>query len=87
VPTLKEAGLNLVATGWNGFFAPASMPRERAELIARSITEVMRDPDTQRKFTDAKLTAVTSTQAQSIAMLNAYRAQWAPVVQKSGYTP
>jgi tripartite-type tricarboxylate transporter receptor subunit TctC len=47
----------------------------------------MRDPDTQRKFADAKLTPVVSTQAQTQAMLKAYRAQWAPVVQKSGYQP
>ena len=47
----------------------------------------MQDPDTQRKFTDAKMTPIVSTQAQTVAMLKAYRAQWAPVVQKSGYQP
>jgi tripartite-type tricarboxylate transporter receptor subunit TctC len=29
VPTFKEAGLNLAATGWNTFFAPATMPPTR----------------------------------------------------------
>ena len=87
VPTFKEAGLDLGATGWNTFFAPASMPKDKVERLAAAIREVMQDPDTQRKFTDAKMTPVVSTQAQTVAMLKAYRAQWAPVVQKSGYQP
>ena len=87
VPTFKEAGLDLVATGWNTFFAPASMPKDKVERLAVAIREVMLDPDTQRKFTDAKMTPVVSTQTQTVAMLTAYRAQWAPVVQKSGYQP
>lgn len=87
VPTFKEAGLDLVATGWNAFFAPASMPKERVERYAKAIREVMSDPDTQRKFHDAKMTPVVATQAQTQAMLKNYRAQWAPVVQKSGYQP
>ena len=33
------------------------------------------------------MTPVVSTQEQTAAMLKAYRAQWAPVVQKSGYQP
>ena len=87
IPTFKEAGLDLVATGWNTFYAPAAMPREKVERLAAAIREVMQDPDTQRKFTDAKMTPVASTMAQTESMLRAYRAQWAPVVQKSGYQP
>lgn len=87
IPTLKESGLDLVGTGWNAFFAPASMPREKVELIASAIQAVMKDPDTQRRFNDAKMTPVVATRAQTEAMLKAYRAQWAPVVQRSGYQP
>jgi tripartite-type tricarboxylate transporter receptor subunit TctC len=87
VPTFREAGLDLVATGWNAFFAPASMPPARIEHYATAIRDVMRDPDTQRRFADAKMTPVVSTQAETRAMLQKYRAQWAPVVRKSGYQP
>jgi len=87
IPTFKEAGLDLAATGWNTFFAPANMPKAKVEMLARAIREVMMDPDTQRKFADQKMTPVVSTQAQTVAMLKAFRAQWAPVVQKSGYQP
>ena len=87
IPTFREAGLDLAATGWNTFYAPATMPRDKVERLARAIREVMLDPDTVRKFSDAKMTPVASTPAQTQAMLKAYRAQWAPVVQKSGYQP
>lgn len=87
VPTFKEAGLNLVATGWNAFFAPASMPADRVARLGAAIREVMQDADTQRKFHDSKIVPVASTPAQTTAMLKAYRAQWAPVVRQSGYQP
>ncbi len=87
IPTFKEAGLDLSATGWNTFFAPNSMSHEKLEKLSQAIRDVMQDADTQRKFRDAMLTPVVSTQAQTVTMLTAYRAQWAPVVQKSGYQP
>jgi tripartite-type tricarboxylate transporter receptor subunit TctC len=87
IPTFKEAGLDLVATGWNTFYAPASMPKAKADMLAKAIHDVMQDPDTQRKFNDQKMSPVVSTQAETVAMLRKYRAQWAPVVQKSGYQP
>jgi tripartite-type tricarboxylate transporter receptor subunit TctC len=87
VPTFKEAGLDLVATGWNAFYAPASMPAAKADAFAAAIQAVMRDPQTQRLFTESLMTPVVSTRQQTEAMLRAYRAQWAPVVQKSGYQP
>jgi tripartite-type tricarboxylate transporter receptor subunit TctC len=87
VPTFKEAGLDLVALGWNAFFAPASMPPEKVGRYAQAIREAMQDPDTVRRFKDSLMTPVASTQEQTAAMLKAYRAQWGPVVQKSGYQP
>ena len=87
VPTFKEAGLDLVATGWNTFFAPASMPRDKVARLSQAVREVMQDPDTVRRFKESLMTPVASTQEQTAAMLKAYRAQWAPVVQKSGYQP
>lgn len=87
IPTFKEAGLDLSATGWNTFFASASMPKEKVDLLSRTINEVMQDPDTARRFKDYLLVPILSSQAQTVAMLKAYRAQWGPVVQKSGYQP
>lgn len=87
VPTFREAGLPLVGTGWNAFFAPASMPQAKVELLAKAITEVMTEPELRRRFGETLMTPVVSTQAQSDAMLDAYRKQWLPVVKRSGFQP
>ena len=87
IPTFKEAGLDLVGTGWNALFAPASMPKDRVARLGAAVEQVMREEGTRRLFHDARMVAVASTPAQTAAMLKAYRAQWAPVVQKSGYQP
>ncbi|GAB3653921.1 Bug family tripartite tricarboxylate transporter substrate binding protein [Ramlibacter alkalitolerans] len=87
VPTFRESGLNLTATGWNAFFAPASMPGPLVQRYAEAIRDVMADADTQRKLLAAQMSPVVATQAQTEAMLKAYRAQWAPVVTQSGYQP
>ena len=87
IPTFREAGMDLSAAGWSTFFAPVTMPKAKVEALSKSIQEVMRDPDTLRKFADAQLTPVVSTQAQTEAMLKSFRAQWAPVVRRSGFQP
>lgn len=87
IPTFREAGLDLTANGWNSFFAPASMPPATVARMAKAIETVMKDPDMQKRFLDAKLVPVVSSPAQTAAMIKAFRAQWAPVVQHSGYQP
>lgn len=87
IPTLKELGVNLVGTGWNTLFAPRSMDATAVARLSALVQQVMREPDTQRKFEAAKLMPVVSSAAQTEAMLKAYRAQWAPVVKDSGFKP
>ncbi len=87
VPTCREAGLDLVATGWNAFFAPASMPAERARKIAAAVRDILREEDTRRALHASMVVPVARGAEETAAMLKAYRAQWAPVVQRSGYQP
>lgn len=87
IPTFREAGLDIVASGWNAFFAPAAMPDAQISRFANAIQAVMKSPDMQKRFLGAKLTPVVQSPAQTVAMLKGFRAQWAPVVQRSGYQP
>lgn len=63
------------------------MPRGKVERLARAICEVVQEPDTARKLTDAKMPPVVSTPAQTEAMLKAFRSQGVTVGQQSGYQP
>lgn len=87
IPTLKELGVNLVGTGWNTLFAPQSIAPATVLRLSELVQEVMKDPDMQQKFAASKLEPVVSSAAQTEAMLKTYRAQWAPVVQRSGFKP
>jgi tripartite-type tricarboxylate transporter receptor subunit TctC len=85
VPTFKEQGLPLVATGWNYFFAPATMPKASVELFSRTIAGIMAEKETQAKFMAAKMTPVSMTAAQTASALQAFNAQWSPVIKRSGF--
>jgi tripartite-type tricarboxylate transporter receptor subunit TctC len=81
VPTLREQGVDLVADGWNAFFAPAAMPPERVALLGRTIAEIMATPEMQAKFRAASMDPVVAGPAETARMLAAFRAKWEPVIR------
>lgn len=87
VPTLKEAGVNLAAAGWNTFFAPKAMPAAQVQRYGDAIQKVMKDPEVHKQFAANYLDPVVSNMAQTQQRLVAYKQQWAPVIQASGYKP
>ena len=87
VPTFREAGFAITATGWNGFFAPAAMPAAKRKTIADAIRAVMLEPELQQRFRAGYMTPVAHGAAETAKMLSAYRAQWLPVVRRSGFQP
>ncbi|TXL64158.1 tripartite tricarboxylate transporter substrate-binding protein [Zeimonas arvi] len=85
VPTFREIGIDLVATGWNTLFAPAGMPADKIRLLSEAVARVMSEQAVRARFAAAKMEPVSANAARTAASLDAYRAQWAPVVQRSGY--
>ena len=81
VPTLKEAGLDVVADGWNAFFAPVSMPAARVRELGNAIEAIMKSPEMQKKFRDANMEPVAAGPEATAKMIAAYRAKWEPVVK------
>ena len=81
VPTLKEAGLDVVADGWNAFFAPASMPAARVRELGSAIEAIMKSKEMQKKFRDANMEPVAAGPEATAKMIAAYRAKWEPVVK------
>jgi tripartite-type tricarboxylate transporter receptor subunit TctC len=85
IPTLKEAGVDLSATGWNAFFAPKAMPAEKVKALGQAIQAAMADPAVRKRFVELTMEPVSSSTEETSEMLKAYRAQWEPVVKRSGY--
>ena len=44
VPTLKEQGIDVVVTSWQGLFAPAKTPPETLDKIDKAAKEAMKNP-------------------------------------------
>ena len=57
---LKEAGLDVVADGWNVFFAPASMPAARVRQLGSAIEAIMKTKECNKKFRDANMDPVAA---------------------------
>ena len=85
IPTLEEAGVDLTATGWNAFFAPKSMPAEKVRSLGQAIQAAMADPALRKRFVELTMEPVSTSTDETREMLKAYRAQWEPVVKRSGY--
>ncbi len=87
IPTFKESGFDVVASGWNALFAPSSMPPARVSQIGNAVRDVMQDAQVQKRFRDAAMLPVSSSPEQTAKMLDSYRKQWEPVVKRSGFKP
>lgn len=87
VPTFQEAGMELVASGWNTLYAPATASPAKVQALAQAVHEVMQEPELRQRFVDSNMTPVGSTQQETRAMLAQFEQQWAPVVKSSGYKP
>jgi tripartite-type tricarboxylate transporter receptor subunit TctC len=84
IPTLKEAGTNLSASGWNTFYTKASMSKDKVALYSKEISEIMKMPSVREKFLAAKADPISANQQQSQKNIEAFKAQWVPVVKQSG---
>lgn len=85
VPTLRESGIDIEATGWNALFAPATMPATAVQHWSKAIRDVMNEPATRKAFVEAKMDPVAADAAETAERLRRYRAQWEPVVRDSGF--
>ena len=84
LPTFKEAGLDISADGFNVLYARPGMKPEMADMLAREIAAAMTQPALREKFSAAKAEPVSASRAQTKAMLDKFKAQWVPVIQKAG---
>lgn len=85
VPTFTEAGIDLQAAGWNTFFASAAMPKDKAEMLGEVIKSITADPDVRKTLLQNDLIPVSANAQETGKLVDAFRAQWAPVVKSSGF--
>ena len=87
IPTLREAGYDLEATGWYGMFAPAKTPPEIIERLNKAIVNAVKSPDVRERMLTFALEPTGTSAAELGAIMKRDAAFWAPAVKASGFTP
>jgi tripartite-type tricarboxylate transporter receptor subunit TctC len=87
VPTLKEAGFDLVASGWYGVFAPAGTPEAVVARLSAGVAGAVRSPQVKERLLAFGLVPTGTTAAELGRIQKADSELWAPAVKASGFTP
>ncbi len=85
VPTFTQAGVDLQAAGWNTFFASSAMPKAKAGMLGETLKSVTADPEVRKTLLQNDLIPVSANAQETGKLVDAFRAQWAPVVKESGF--
>lgn len=87
IPTFKEAGFDLQATGWYALFAPAATPPDVIERLNKVVVNAIRAPDVRERMLGFAIEPTGTSAAELAAIMKRDAAFWAPAVKASGFTP
>ena len=85
LPTIHESGFpGFEAIAWNGFVAPAATPRPLIDALNQEINSILAMPDARSRIEAAGWQTGGGTPESFGAFMQAERARWQPVIQRSG---
>ena len=85
VPTLGESGLRgYQRAGWNGFLAPAGVPRQIITRLNGVIVKIANTPEMREAMVKQGLEVQTNTPEEFAAFIRSERAQNAKLVKFAG---
>ena len=84
VPTLKEAGIDVVASAWFGVFAPAGTPRAIVDKLHAAIAAAARSPELRERLAKQGDEIVVEGPDKFRAYQQAELAKWRDVIGKAG---
>lgn len=85
VPTLKEAGINLMHTTTTGIFGPAKMPSELVKKLQDAIAPIHANISVKERLSGQSMTMWQSSPSQLAAHLSEERNKFSALVKASGY--
>ncbi len=85
VPTMTEAGYNVVVDSWLGVFVPAKTPAEAVNALSSAIAEAVRSSQMVENLARVGNEPAFQTPVQFAATVKADLERWRPVVAASGF--
>ena len=85
VPTFKESGYDIEASGWYSLFAPAGTPPATVDRINRIVTQVQQAPGMRSRMEVLSLEPRIMTAAQFAEVVRADYDRWGQAIRASGF--
>src|SRR5919197_530851 len=85
VPTMTEAGYNVVVESWLGVFVPAKTPADTVAALSAAIADAVKSPQMVESLAKIGNLPAFQTPAEFAAVVKADVARWAPIVKASGF--
>jgi tripartite-type tricarboxylate transporter receptor subunit TctC len=85
VPTLKESGIDLAATAWFGFYAPAGTPADLVGRLEQKIIAATQAPQVRARILVLGYEPIGSTSDALRTLQKADFERWGAVVRASGF--
>ncbi|MBO9357074.1 tripartite tricarboxylate transporter substrate binding protein [Bordetella petrii] len=85
IPTIEEAGVKgYASTTWYMLAAPAKVPQEVVDTLARTFDEALRQPDLREKLQNIGITTINAGPAQAGEFLASEAARWEKLIKAAG---
>ena len=84
VPTLKEQGVDMVATAWFAMYGPAGLKPEVRDTISAAVAKAVRTPSLRAKLVEQGYEPVGSTPAELAAAQAADLKRWEGPIKATG---
>ena len=83
VPTMKEAGIDIAITNWNGFFVPAGTPQPIADRLATELRQIVLNTEVNGKLRNMFTNPVGKTPAETVRHIEDDLKVWKDVIDKA----
>lgn len=84
VPTLKESGVNMVATAWFAMYGPAGLPQPVLAKLERAVSQAVKKPEMQARLLALGYDPIGSTSAELAAAQRTDLARWEKPIKATG---
>jgi tripartite-type tricarboxylate transporter receptor subunit TctC len=83
VPTMKELGIDISITNWNGFFAPAGTPKPVTDRLTKEMREIVLNTEVKDKLRGMFTNPVGMTPEQTTRHIESEQKVWKDVIEKA----
>jgi tripartite-type tricarboxylate transporter receptor subunit TctC len=85
VPTLRESGFDIVASGWDAMYAPAGTPATVVERLRAAILDALRNAEIRARIETLGFEVAGTTGEELARIQRADYERWGPIIKASGF--